>query len=75
MLKLIAQLGMQRTSQHACTQVDFLKVLPILFLVPVIGPSAMTSRSLALFSAENIKNLPLVLRAREKILSSTCRQV
>ena len=37
-----------------------------------------TSRALALsfaFAAENIKNLPLALRAREKNLSSTCRQV
>ena len=34
-----------------------------------------TSRSLARFSRRKHKNLPLALRAREKELSSTCRQV
>ena len=42
--------------------VDFLKALRVLFSVPVVGASAL---SLA-FAAENIKNLPLPLRAREK---------
>ena len=42
--------------------VDFLKVLRVSFSVPVLGASAL---SLA-FAAENIKNLPLPLRAREK---------
>ena len=61
---------------------DFLKVLRFSFPVPVVGPPALArfcrrkhkkstksssrSRSLA-FAAENIKNLPLALRAREKI--------
>ena len=34
-----------------------------------------SSRSLARFSRRKHKNLPLALRAREKELSSTCRQV
>ena len=43
-------------------RIDFLKVLRFSFPVPVVGPSA-----LSLAAAENIKNLPLALRAREKI--------
>ena len=42
---------------------DFLKVLRFSFPVPVVGPSTL---SLA-FAAENIKNLMLSLRTREKI--------
>ena len=41
---------------------DFLKVLRFSFLVP-----RQFSRSLARFAVENIKNLPLALRAREKL--------
>ena len=44
---------------------DFLKVLRFSFPVPVVGPSTLLL-SLA-FAAENIKNLMLSLRAREKI--------
>ena len=44
---------------------DFLKVLRFSFPVPVVGPSAKLALSL-FFSAENIKNLPLALRARKK---------
>ena len=45
---------------------DFLKVLCFSFPVPVVGPSAKLALSLV-FSAENIKNLPLALRARKEI--------
>ena len=41
---------------------DFLKVLRFSFLVP-----RQFSRSLARFAVENTKNLPLALRAREKL--------
>ena len=51
---------------------DFFEVLRFSFPVPVVGPRAL-ALSLA-FAAENIKNLPLALRAREKNLSSSCRQ-
>ena len=51
---------------------DFLKVLRFTFPVPVVGTSF---RSLARFCRRNRKDLPLALRAREKNLSSTCRQV
>ena len=44
---------------------DFLKVLCFSFPVPVVGPSAKLALSLV-FSAENIQNLPLALRARKK---------
>ena len=40
---------------------DFLKVLRFSFPVPVVSPSSLA------FAAENIKNLMLSLRAREKI--------
>ena len=42
--------------------VDFLKVLRFSFPVPVVGLALWFA-----FAAENIKNLPLALRAREKI--------
>ena len=45
---------------------DFLKVLYFSFPVPVVGLSAKLALSLV-FSAENIKNLPLALRARKEI--------
>ena len=45
---------------------DFLKVLRFTFSVPVVGPSF---RSLSRFCRRNTKNLPLALRAREKILA------
>ena len=45
---------------------DFLKVLRFSFPVPVVGLSAKLALSLV-FSAENIKNLQLALRARKEI--------
>ena len=45
---------------------DFIKVLRFTFPVPVVGTSF---RSLARFCRRNTKNLPLALRAREKILA------
>ena len=48
-------------SPIANVQLDFFKVLPFSFPVPVIGALSLA------FAAENIKNLPLSLRAGEKI--------
>ena len=45
---------------------DFLKVLHFSFPVPVVGPRTKPAFSLA-FAVENIKFLPLALRARRKI--------
>ena len=45
----------------AHVQLDFFKVLRFQFPVPVIGAFSLA------FAAENIRNLPLSLRAREKI--------
>ena len=43
---------------------DFIEVLRFSFPVPVVGPRALAL--LLAFAAQNIKNLPLELRAREK---------
>ena len=48
-------------SPIAHVQLHFFKVLPFSFPVPVIGALSLA------FAAENIKNLPLSPRAREKI--------
>ena len=45
-------------------RVDFLRVLRFSFPVPVVGPTALLLAFAA--AAENIKNLPLTLRALEK---------
>ena len=55
-------MSVQKISNRAvCVNVDFLKVLRFSFPVPVVGPLSLA------FAAENIKTLPLALRAREKI--------
>ena len=48
-------------------EIDFLKVLRFSFPVPVVGPSAKALALSFAFTAENIKSLPLALRARDKI--------
>ena len=59
-LDLRNQREMFATEFRVC--LDFLKVLRFSFLVP-----RQFSRSLARFALENTKNLPLALRAREKL--------
>ena len=49
------------------SEIDFLKVLPFSFPVPVVGLSAKALALSFAFTAENIKSLPLALRARDKI--------
>ena len=50
------------SNRVVCANVDFLKVLRFSFPVAVVGPLSLA------FAAENIKNLPFALRAREKII-------
>ena len=49
------------------SKIDFLKVLRFSFPVPVVSPSAKALALSFVFTAENIRSLPLALRARDKI--------
>ena len=56
----------KRTSQYP---LNFLEVIRFSFPVPVVGPSDPTL-SHAFAASENIKNLPLALRSRDKLWAS-----